>query len=64
MYVRLCCSIEYKVIYDQFCDTLDHPLIANFGERDFCQAILIAFGLQEEHYELGLTKVREGQLIR
>eukprot|EP00479_Gromia_sphaerica_P012688 TRINITY_DN6793_c0_g1_i1.p1 TRINITY_DN6793_c0_g1~~TRINITY_DN6793_c0_g1_i1.p1 ORF type:complete len:250 (-),score=46.58 TRINITY_DN6793_c0_g1_i1:45-794(-) len=33
------------------------PWIAQFSRRDFCAAILIAFDLGPEHYQLGVSKV-------
>eukprot|EP01083_Nonionella_stella_P145898 458181_1 len=49
--------ISYSSIDEQFGTTVQHPRLAGFSGRQFTEAILVAFGLNSQNYEMGLTKV-------
>ena len=48
--------VSYDVIFEKYGHALD-PMPVNLNKRNFCEAILVAFGLGRSQYQLGLTKV-------
>jgi len=49
--------VEYKTLYDNYHPRITNPLIKRMNPEKFAAAILIAFGIDENEYELGLTKI-------
>ena len=48
--------VPYSTLYDEYHGNLTNPLMKNMGPVTFSSALLIAFDVSEEDYELGLTK--------
>jgi len=49
--------VSYEIIYNKYHPKMNHPLLVRMGPDKFAAAILIAFGVNESEYELGLTKI-------
>merc|ERR1719412_1911447 len=49
--------VPYQRIWDKFHGKIKNPLVNNLGMMGFAQAVLMAFGVDETTYELGLTKI-------
>merc|ERR1712176_645834 len=49
--------VPYSTLYDRYHGNVTNPLIKNMGPEAFSSALLIAFDVNEEDYELGLTKI-------
>eukprot|EP01084_Bolivina_argentea_P239483 402525_1 len=49
--------VPYRTLYDRYHGNVTNPLIKNMGPEAFSTALLIAFDVSEEDYELGLTKI-------
>jgi len=49
--------VPYSTLYDGYHHAVTNPLIKNMGPEAFSTALLIAFDVAEEDYELGLTKI-------
>jgi len=49
--------VPYQKIWDKFNGKIKNPLVNNLGQMGFAQAVLMAFGVDETTYELGLTKI-------
>merc|ERR1719450_1070445 len=49
--------VEYNVLYARYQGKIDNPLVNNLPPNKFAAAVLIAFGVNREEYELGLTKI-------
>merc|ERR1719204_299653 len=49
--------VSYEIIYNKYHPKMNHPLLKRMGPDKFAAAILIAFGVDESEYELGLTKI-------
>jgi len=49
--------VTYDILYNKYHKTITHPLISRMGPDKFAAAILVAFGVDESEYELGLTKI-------
>merc|ERR1719499_2092312 len=49
--------VSYEIIYNKYHPRITHPLLTRMGPDKFAAAILIAFGVDETEYELGLTKI-------
>eukprot|EP01083_Nonionella_stella_P291786 992606_1 len=49
--------VPYKTLYDRYHGNVTNPLIKNMGPEAFSTALLIAFDVSENDYELGLTKI-------
>merc|ERR1719273_2137688 len=49
--------VPYKKIWDKFQGKIKNPLVDNLGQMGFAQAVLMAFGVDDTTYELGLTKI-------
>merc|ERR1719150_2216258 len=49
--------VPYKTLWDKFHGKIQNPLINNLGQMGFAQAVLMAFGVDDTTYELGLTKI-------
>ena len=49
--------VPYKTLYEKYHGSVDNPLIKNMNEASFSTSLLIAFDVNEEDYELGLTKI-------
>merc|ERR1712154_368328 len=49
--------VPYSTLYDRYHGNVTNPLIKNMGPEAFSTALLIAFDVNEEDYELGLTKI-------
>merc|ERR1719187_1377359 len=49
--------VPYQTLWDKFHDKIQNPLISNLGKMGFAQAVLMAFGVDDTTYELGLTKI-------
>merc|ERR1712130_360362 len=49
--------VPYSTLYDEYHGNLTNPLMKNMGPVTFSSALLIAFDVSEEDYELGLTKI-------
>ena len=50
-------SVSYDIIYAKYQPHIENELIRGMHPDKFAAAILIAFGVNEEEYELGLTKI-------
>jgi len=49
--------VTYDTIFEKYGHSLN-PMPQNVNKRNFCEAVLVAFGLGRSQYQLGLTKVR------
>jgi len=49
--------VEYEVLYRRYHGRIDNPLVSNLPPNKFAAAVLIAFGVNTDEYELGLTKI-------
>jgi len=49
--------VPYQKIWDKFNGKIKNPLVNNLGQMGFAQAVLMAFGVDDTTYELGLTKI-------
>jgi len=49
--------VEYVTLYNNYHPRITNPLIKRMPAEKFAAAILIAFGIDENEYELGLTKI-------
>jgi len=49
--------VPYSTLYDAYHGNTTNPLLKNMGEQTFSSALLIAFDVEEQDYELGLTKI-------
>eukprot|EP01083_Nonionella_stella_P235569 828197_1 len=49
--------VPYSTLYDRYHGNVTNPLIKNMGPEAFSTALLIAFDVSEDDYELGLTKI-------
>merc|ERR1712228_1074720 len=49
--------VPYSELYDRYHGNVTNPLIKNMGPEAFSTALLIAFDVSENDYELGLTKI-------
>jgi len=49
--------VPYAKIWDKFHGKIKNPLVNNLGQMGFAQAVLMAFGVDDTTYELGLTKI-------
>merc|ERR1719461_2584869 len=49
--------VPYQRIWDKFHGKIKNPLVNNLGQMGFAQAVLMAFGVDQTTYELGLTKI-------
>jgi len=49
--------VPYSELYDRYHGNVTNPLIKNMGPEAFSTALLIAFDVSEDDYELGLTKI-------
>jgi len=49
--------VSYEILYQKYHPNIENPLIKRMGPDRFAAAILVAFGVGEEFYELGLTKI-------
>jgi len=49
--------VPYQKIWDKFHGKIKNPLVNNLGQMGFAQAVLMAFGVDQTTYELGLTKI-------
>jgi len=49
--------VPYSTLYEKYHGSVTNPLIKNMGPESFSTALLIAFDVSEEDYELGLTKI-------
>ena len=49
--------VPYATIYDRYHGNVTNPLIKNYGPELFTRAIIAGFGVNEDEYELGLTKI-------
>ncbi|ETO31546.1 hypothetical protein RFI_05576 [Reticulomyxa filosa] len=49
--------VPYNTLYEKYHSTVNNPLIRNMGPESFSTALLIAFDVSEDDYELGLTKI-------
>merc|ERR1719277_1347428 len=49
--------VPYQRLWDKFHDKIKNPMIDGLGKMGFAQAVLMAFGVDESTYELGLTKI-------
>lgn len=50
------CRVAYLDVFQRYGKILQ-PAQPNLNHRDFCEAVLVAFGLEHQEYQLGLTKV-------
>jgi myosin heavy subunit len=49
--------VPYHTLYERYHGNVTNDLIKNMGPEAFSTALLIAFDVNEEDYELGLTKI-------
>jgi len=49
--------VEYKILYERFRPNISNPLIRNLPEDKFAAAVLVAFDVNEDEYELGMSKI-------
>merc|ERR1712154_20534 len=49
--------VPYSELYDRYHGNVTNPLIKNMGPEAFSTALLIAFDVSENDYELGLAKI-------
>merc|ERR1719283_625715 len=49
--------VPYQRIWDKFNGKIKNPLVSNLDTMGFAEAVLMAFGVDETTYELGLTKI-------
>merc|ERR1719412_1932824 len=49
--------VPYQKVWDSFRDKIKNPIVKNLDQMGFAQAVLMAFGVDETVYELGLTKI-------
>lgn len=49
--------VPYSTLYEKWHDTVDNPLIKNMDEVAFGTSLLLAFDVNEDDYETGLTKI-------
>merc|ERR1719192_2077107 len=49
--------VPYQKIWDKFHGKIKNPLVNNLDQMGFAQAVLMAFGVDQTTYELGLTKI-------
>merc|ERR1712087_888360 len=49
--------VPYSELHGEYHGNVTNPLIKNMGPEAFSTALLIAFDVNEEDYELGLTKI-------
>jgi myosin heavy subunit len=49
--------VLYSTLYERYHGQVQNPLIKNMNEEAFSTALLIAFDVDENDYELGLTKI-------
>ena len=52
------CRTYYSQIFELYHKCPSVQFLKELSDRDFCEAILIAFGLDEEDYQLGVSKAR------
>merc|ERR1719410_1485717 len=49
--------VPYNLLYEKYHSAVDNPLIKNMKPRDFTTSLMIAFDVERNDYELGLTKI-------
>jgi len=49
--------VPYNTLFEKYHSSVTNPLIRNMGPESFSTALLIAFDVNEDDYELGLTKI-------
>jgi len=49
--------VPYKLLYEKYHNNVTNQLIKNMNEEAFSTSLLIAFDVNENDYELGLTKI-------
>jgi len=49
--------VPYNTLFEKYHSSVTNPLIRNMGPESFSTALLIAFDVSEDDYELGLTKI-------
>merc|ERR1719461_116388 len=49
--------VPYQRVWDKFNGKIKNPIVNNLDQMGFAQAVLMAFGVDETTYELGLTKI-------
>eukprot|EP01083_Nonionella_stella_P110280 322569_1 len=49
--------VPYKLLYEKYHSHVSNPLIKNMSAEAFSTSLLIAFDVNENDYELGLTKI-------
>eukprot|EP01084_Bolivina_argentea_P260184 439294_1 len=49
--------VPYQLLYEQYHSAVTNPLIKNMNPEAFSTSLLIAFDVNENDYELGLTKI-------
>merc|ERR1719461_2703083 len=49
--------VPYQRIWDKFNGKIKNPLVNNLDQMGFAQAVLMAFGVDQTTYELGLTRI-------
>merc|ERR1719461_1193602 len=49
--------MPYQRVWDKFNGKIKNPIVNNLDQMGFAQAVLMAFGVDETTYELGLTKI-------
>merc|ERR1711953_149871 len=49
--------VEYQVLYARYQGRIQNEMVSNLPPNKFAAAVLIAFGVNTDEYELGLTKI-------
>ncbi|ETO11692.1 hypothetical protein RFI_25684, partial [Reticulomyxa filosa] len=49
--------VPYRILYEKYHSSITNPLIRDMEPESFSTALLIAFDVSEDDYELGLTKI-------
>jgi hypothetical protein len=49
--------LNYHLIYDMFRKSKLRQQLAGFTPADFCEGVMIAYGLDKKEYQLGISKV-------
>jgi len=49
--------VYYSKVFELYHKCPSVQFLKELGDRDFCEAILIAFGLDQDDYQLGVSKV-------
>merc|ERR1712113_1107181 len=49
--------VPYQLLYEKYHGTVTNPLIKNMSPEAFSTSLLIAFDVNADDYELGLTKI-------